>query len=104
MCQYRAKESPNDPIYTIAASAFDTSSDGITQTDKGVSAVNEAWATYHLEIKETGRYNIAFSVKGEGQVWLEDYYDNPDGRTYNVTGVVAVDGDAFIKYQEMVVP
>lgn len=89
------KETPSEADYVIATGAFVSSSEGVTTTEKGVSAASEAWATYNLEIKETGRYNIAFSVKGEGQVWLEDYYDNPDGRTYNVTGAIAVDGDDF---------
>ncbi len=41
-----------------------------------------------LQVPVAGRYRLDIYSQGPvGQVlWLEDYVDNPDGRTYNVTG------------------
>ncbi|MEZ4848420.1 MAG: hypothetical protein R3B93_07330 [Bacteroidia bacterium] len=67
--------------------AFFLSSDG--QTITSLAEVND-WAAYEVEISQTGRYQIevqAVSTEGgEASFWLEDYIDNKDGRTYNITG------------------
>ncbi len=39
-----------------------------------------------LMIEKTGRYQVSITGEGEGEVWLEDYIDNKDDRTYDITG------------------
>jgi len=49
------------------------------------------WLSYEIEIPKTGRYTTTISATGaEGSgVWVEDYINNTDDRTYNITGFVA---------------
>lgn len=46
----------------------------------------EAELTFKLDLLKAGRYKVQVIASGEGTVWLEDYYNNEDGRTYNITG------------------
>ena len=54
------------------------------------------WLSFELDVPEAGRYQTAVEVSMEGNdttfVWVEDYHDNPDGRTYNITGSIQVSG------------
>ena len=45
-------------------------------------------AEFSVEIKETGRYEITVfgSQDSVSQIWIEDYINNKDQRTYNITG------------------
>lgn len=48
---------------------------------------------FELEVNETGRYRVTVYGNGpETHVWLEDYNNNPDDRTYNITGSLALNG------------
>jgi len=57
---------------------------------------DEGWLTYDVEIKEPGRYKVRVVADGDGSVWLEDYYNNKDGRTYNITGAINFNGSEVI--------
>jgi beta-glucanase (GH16 family) len=50
----------------------------------------EAWLAFNVPVTEAGRYrceiNVAAGSVNPGSLWIEDYYDNQDGRTYNITG------------------
>ncbi|QTN38009.1 glycoside hydrolase family 16 protein [Cryomorphaceae bacterium] len=52
----------------------------------------------HLDLEVTvptcGRYRVTFDASGtdSSTIWLEDYMDNTDGRTYNITGSVTPHG------------
>ena len=54
-----------------------------TNEDKG-------WLAYDVNIPETGRYQCEIAAKtldsAEVFLMVEDYYDNTDGRFYNITG------------------
>jgi len=54
------------------------------------------WAAFNMTVKEAGRYETAVRVKGEGSIWIEDYFSNPDGRTYNITGAMQAAGTDFV--------
>lgn len=42
---------------------------------------------YYLEIPSSGRYRIsAVASADSGQLWIEDYTDNRDGRQYDISG------------------
>lgn len=47
---------------------------------------------FNVVIPETGRYQLIFYGNGQegNALWLEDYIDNKDDRTYNVTGSITL--------------
>ncbi len=50
-----------------------------------------SWIDFDVEIPITGRYRTEVTnVQAEGNVWVEDYVGNPDGRTYDITGPMEV--------------
>lgn len=55
------------------------------------------WLTYEVRIPVAGRYRCEIqavpSGNNEAVLWVEDYYDNRDGRTYNITGDIPVTSD-----------
>ena len=51
------------------------------------------WVEMRLQFPTSGRYasEVVASASAEGsELWIEDYVDNPDGRTYNVTGALRI--------------
>lgn len=56
------------------------------------------WASYSVKVPETGRYSVTAYLQGpdSGQVWIEDYINNPDERTYNITGAMQAQNNAGI--------
>ncbi|MFN3940981.1 MAG: hypothetical protein ACK4IY_10360, partial [Chitinophagales bacterium] len=51
------------------------------------------WIAIEALFEKSGRYKVevvATSAQNDAEVWVEDYYDNTDGRTYDVTGKIAV--------------
>lgn len=53
------------------------------------------WMAYDLEIPQAGRYQVdlyAQALSDDASAWIEDYHDNPDERTYNVTGEISLQG------------
>lgn len=83
----------------VEAESFTNSSSGITiqkgnegmefiQSPEGVS-----WASYTIEVPKAGRYKFeiqASATTENSSVWMEDYIDNKDGRTYNITGAISI--------------
>ncbi|MEM1451319.1 MAG: glycoside hydrolase family 16 protein [Planctomycetota bacterium] len=50
------------------------------------------WVNIAVDIPVTGRYRTEIvGVGGTGTLWVEDYVENGDGRTYDVTGPIEVD-------------
>uniref|UniRef100_UPI004048CFB9 family 16 glycosylhydrolase n=1 Tax=Roseivirga sp. TaxID=1964215 RepID=UPI004048CFB9 len=70
----------------VEAEDFVTSSGEVQKLENGVSSQGNSWISFDVAVKEVARYKVEISMMGEGQVWLEDYAENPDGRTYNITG------------------
>lgn len=46
--------------------------------------------SYDINVPAPGRYKVEVVAQGIGEVWIEDYRDNEDGRTYNITGAMIV--------------
>jgi len=68
---------------------------GNTKHEEQFTTAEEAgnWLTYNIEIPVAGRYKCEFEVQSSvdnANCWLEDYHDNADERTYNVTGIIPV--------------
>lgn len=76
--------------FIIAAKDIDSASFNIDITQTPISIPADNGVCYTIEVPKTGRYSIqlfAFA-KDSGQVWIEDYINNPDDRTYNITGIL----------------
>ena len=87
----------SDADYAIAASDFTSFSNGaVRETNIIVNDGGENWATFTVNVAEPGRYESAVKVQGSGSVWIEDYHDNPDGRTYNITGKMEAAGTDYV--------
>jgi beta-glucanase (GH16 family) len=84
----------------VEAESFTAASGEATATEgvEGQSVVSgiEAggWLAYDVTIPEAGRYKCEIKLSSgsndEGICWVEDYVENTDGRTYNITANMAV--------------
>ncbi|MCH7414249.1 glycoside hydrolase family 16 protein [Belliella sp. R4-6] len=79
----------------VGVEGFHLSSEGLSkQVIEGDTTVvmNEGqWVCLDVDFAHSGRYKVEFlasTSKDSAQVWLEDYYDNKDERTYDVSGKV----------------
>ncbi len=85
---------------TIQAESFSDSSGefNVVELEDGsevVSGLNQGdWLAFDVKVPLPGRYRceikLASSSNSEGSCWIEDYYDNKDNRTYNITSSVHV--------------
>jgi len=53
------------------------------------SPPGDSWLAFEVEVPVAGRYRMELLAGAEAAgpyAWVEDYYDNQDGRTYNITG------------------
>ena len=94
------EEVPSSSFTITSADFVDTAGVSKTVTDDNGDtfiSVTEAgqWIAFQAEVTEAGRYRVeveaASSDTGITAVWVEDYVDNKDGRTYNVTGDVFIE-------------
>ena len=57
------------------------------------SSNDESWVSFDVNVPVAGRYKFEINAAAEAAgvtAWMEDYIDNKDGRTYNVTGAVPI--------------
>lgn len=81
---------------TIETESFTSSNGAVSKTETGIkNEKGDSWVTFEIAIETVGRYKVEVFTKGEGTVWVEDYHDNPDGRTYNITGAMNVNSGGF---------
>lgn len=86
---------PEKEIMEINPSSFINSAGNVEVADnqKGIILSGESTCTYQVDVKEAGRYRIEFLMNSNtdsATVWIEDYVDNKDDRTYNITGTIPV--------------
>lgn len=93
----------------IEAESFIGNSGNVTVLDKPNTGFvktgqDGSWLSYSVNIPVSGRYIVRLFAKNEEvkevKCWLEDYVDNKDGRTYNVTGnmnVVGISASNFVQ-------
>jgi len=67
----------------------------VESNDEGVKYIvnseEDSWLYFDVNILQSGRYKFevnASTVDENTSVWMEDYIDNKDSRTYNITGSV----------------
>lgn len=70
--------------------------------EKGTVTLEQSeWIALDANFDQAGRYRVEVMASSQsdedGVVWIEDYYDNKDGRTYDVTGKINVESSADIK-------
>lgn len=73
--------------------------ESIKATD--VRLVKDQWLSYELDVEIAGRYKVEVMAKSKGLLWIEDYIDNKDDRTYDISGKIEVDSmDEFQLYSK----
>ena len=64
---------------------------------------DNSWLSYAIDVPVAGRYITeidAMSPSEDVKIWIEDYIDNKDDRTYNITSHIEVEkSDTFETYQ-----
>ncbi len=90
-CQGPAQEvsntsEENDPLQL---SATDLGGDTILSLESG------AQIDFELPISEAGRYKVELLAQSDdsAELWIEDYINNKDDRTYNITGMLRPGGE-----------
>ena len=56
-------------------------------------ADGESWLSFELTVPVAGRYKFELDASTQSDsvfAWMEDYIDNKDGRTYNITGSIPI--------------
>jgi beta-glucanase (GH16 family) len=84
-----------EAIVLIQAENYTGKSEHVTLVDNGFVKANAgSWLSYTIDIPVSGRYIVRLYAKNEevtpGDCWLEDYIDNKEGRTYNITSGMIV--------------
>lgn len=90
-------------VEVLAKDLHDASTSTIksqAETEETVLIDAENWIAIAADFEEAGRYQVQVVAKNAAEssslVWLEDYYDNPDDRNYDVTGKISFSNrDAF---------
>ena len=98
-CTGRNERKSDIPTISVEAGSFISNSGNITVvTEKKVASVqtnqDEAWLSYKINVPVSGRYSLRLygrnTADKEAICWVEDYIDNKDGRTYNISGNLEV--------------
>jgi beta-glucanase (GH16 family) len=86
-------ESTGGVSWVIAAKDLNESGNFQWQADSSIMLLPGQSATFSCQVPATGRYRIILSGESEaGRIWLEDYINNPDDRTYDITGKISLSG------------
>jgi beta-glucanase (GH16 family) len=95
-CSYKNNQKSGVEAISIEAESYLSNSGNITvfSDSKDQSTVKThgdlAWLNYKINIPISGRYRVRLYGKNidtkEANCWIEDYINNKDGRTYNITG------------------
>lgn len=86
-------EDADDGVILLEAESFTGQADGVSKSESAALIPEGAWASYTIQVPETGRYQVKayFDGADSAQFWVEDYINNPDGRTYNITGMLTAE-------------
>ncbi|MEM9051877.1 MAG: family 16 glycosylhydrolase [Bacteroidota bacterium] len=85
---------------SIELGVSDSTSNGVQFTEDQLSFNDAGWAAYAVDVPESGRYKVSFSLMASNdssQVWIEDHIDNVDDRTYNITSNIDVPGTGLVE-------
>ena len=85
----------------VEAESFNESNDQLKSIEYQddityVQANSDGWITLDVNVSIPGRYTVHVHTSSNESkdviFWLEDYHDNKDGRTYNITGNIYTTG------------
>jgi beta-glucanase (GH16 family) len=111
-CSQPEKKESDDPVVEVKmeeekielvleAESYLKSSPSQVRKDYHVMVLDSGqWLSYELEVPVSGRYRtvaIASSTDKNATMWIEDYVENTDGRTYNITGDIIIPAGAEVK-------
>jgi beta-glucanase (GH16 family) len=79
------------PEVIVQANQFVNSSSSIDMRGEQIPLSHGDWLSYEINIPADGRYRIEIKAIGDSAtaMWIEDYIDNTDNRTYNITGRIS---------------
>ena len=102
-CMGQKERKIDVPTFTIEAESFISNSGNISVVNEKKNVVSvqtkedDAWLFYKINVPLSGKYTIRLYAKNVQEknavCWLEDYFDNKDGKTYNVSGNMIVGGN-----------
>jgi len=74
--------------YASASAPFNVINEDVSYVEMD----RAGWLAFDVTFETAGRYRseVSASSNDEATIWIEDYYDNTDGRTYNVTGDIII--------------
>ena len=93
------KETNNEIIMVEAESFIESSGDyKLIDSKEGTKIVSgldsTGWLAYEVQVTKPGRYRCEIKLSSDsnapGSCWIEDYYDNKDDRTYNITAGIDI--------------
>ena len=82
-------KSADEISFTVNAIEYkEHNGDVSIKNDVVVKGGEAGWMQYEVDVPAAGRYKISLDGSTTEPVtcWVEDYIDNKDGRTYNITG------------------
>ncbi|MFT5289604.1 MAG: beta-glucanase (GH16 family) [Planctomycetota bacterium] len=88
------------PIHVPASTSVAASGDSIVlEGGRSVrTGEGSGWLEYAVPIQVSGRYRCDLHVRSLGgqssTLWIEDYVENPDGRTYDITAPMLLEAKA----------
>ncbi len=90
-CYEEIKQSQGEIL--IQAESYVASSKTYSEKSDRILLNKEQWLSYELTIADAGRYKVEINAFSEenGNIWIEDYIDNKDGRVYNITGAIQLE-------------
>jgi beta-glucanase (GH16 family) len=110
-CANTKNTKSSSPTVIIEAESFIENSGNVTVLNDKPNAgfvktgQDGSWLSYSVNIPVSGRYIVRLYAKNEiiseVKCWLEDYIDNKDGRTYNVTGNMNVVGNSASNFVQI---
>lgn len=85
--QETAVQEEEKATLSLEAEDFVKSSGEVQVKDGAVTLSEGDWLQLELPVATTGRYRIwLYGKSGGGTVWMEDHVENPDDRTYDISG------------------
>jgi beta-glucanase (GH16 family) len=85
---------------TVTGSSDGTRVQSLESGGECVVIPADGWISFEVPVEVAGRYRSMVRLTAADSTaiscWIEDYFDNPDGRTYNITGDME-SGDSVIR-------
>jgi beta-glucanase (GH16 family) len=83
-------QDPDRKEMIIQLEDFSSDSSIYAEDGKSILLLENEWIAFELDVQVAGRYRAEINAKSDSNctLWIEDYYDNTDDRTYDITGKI----------------